>query len=277
VPLYLYLIDHGGLDTFLINGSADTNTPTEHDTWLATLEQTTGADTINVFIEACRSGSFIDGLQEMAGPGRVVIASTNRDHNAYASDQGAYFSDAFLTAVGESKDLRQSFQEAETAVRATSLLQEPWIDDDGDGIPNEPEDGGLAQRRGLVVSSPFYDRPPVIDVITAPLQIGGFSATIEAQVRDDIAVDEVWAVIYPPSFEEPAPTDTMPELDLTSIRLSDSDCDGSYNGTYGGFTELGEYHIVVYAEDDEGDQATPKGVDVWRGWKVYLPTLIKDP
>ena len=44
---------------------------------------------------------------------------------------------------------------------------------------------------------------------------------------------------------------------------------------YGGFTEIGEYHIVVYAEDDEGDQAAPKGTDVQRGWEVYLPIVLK--
>ena len=273
VPLYLYLMDHGGLDTFMINGSDDTVSPSDLDAWLTTLEQTTGADTINVFIEACRSGSFIDGWQEVAGPGRVVIASTSRDYNAYASAQGAYFSDAFFSAVGESKDLCQSFRDAEEAVEATGLRQEPWIDDDGDGVPNEPEDCELARRRGLAAF--FGDRPPVIDAITVPVRIEGYVGTIKARVRDDVGVDDVWAVIYPPSFEEPEPTDTMPALDLTSIKLLDLDGDGEYSGTYTGFTEVGEYHIVVYAEDDEGDQATPKGADVRRGWEVYLPLVVK--
>jgi ligand-binding sensor domain-containing protein len=273
VPLYLYLIDHGGLDTFIINGSDDTISPSDLDAWLTTLEQATGADTINIFIEACRSGSFIDGWQEVAGPGRVVIASTSRDYNAYASAQGAYFSDAFFSAVGESKDLCQSFRDAEEAVEATGLRQEPWIDDDGDGVPNEPEDCELARRRGLAAF--FGDRPPVIDAIAVPLRIEGYVGTIKARVRDDMGVDDVWAVIYPPSFEEPEPTDTMPALDLTSIKLLDLDGDGEYSGTYTGFTEVGEYHIVVYAEDDEGDQATPKGADVRRGWEVYLPLVVK--
>lgn len=274
VPLYLYLMDHGGLDTFLINGSEDTLSPADLDAWLSTLEQSTGADTLNIFIESCRSGSFIDGWQEVAGPGRVVIASTSRDYSAYASPQGAYFSDAFFTAVGESKDLCESFREGERAVRETGLRQEPWIDDDGDAIPNEPEDCGLAQQRGLTAF--FGDRPPVIDAITVPLRIEGYVGTIKAQVRDDIRVDDVWAIIYPPSFEEPEPTDTMPELEgVTTIMLQDRDGDGEYSGTYGGFTEVGQYHVVVYAEDDEGDQAAPKGADVRRGWEVYLPMVVK--
>jgi hypothetical protein len=203
----------------------------------------------------------------------VVIASTSRDYNAYASAQGAYFSDAFFSAVGESKDLCQSFRDAAEAVEATGRRQEPWIDDDGDGVPNEPEDCELARRRGLAAF--FGDRPPVIDAITVPVRIEGYVGTIKARVRDDVRVDDVWAVIYPPSFEEPEPTDTMPALDLTSIKLLDLDGDGEYTGTYTGFTEVGEYHVVVYAEDDEGDQATPKGANVRRGWEVYLPLVVK--
>jgi hypothetical protein len=274
VPLYLYLMDHGGVDTFLINGSGDTVSPADLDAWLSTLETSTGADTVNVIVEACKSGSFIDGLQEIAGPGRVVIASTSSSYNAYASAQGAYFSDAFFSAVGESKDLCESFHAGERAVQATGLRQEPWVDDDGDGTPNEAEDCGLARQRGLAAF--FGDRPPVIDVITVTVSSEGYVGTLKARVRDDIEVRDVWAVIYPPSFEEPDPADTMPELELTSIKLWDLDGDGEYSGTYGGFTEIGEYHIVVYAEDDEGDQAAPKGVDVQRGWEVYLPLVVRE-
>jgi hypothetical protein len=182
-------MDHGGIDTFITNGSSDTTTAMQLDTWLTSLQVSTGADTINVIVEVCRSGRFIDGAQEIAKPGRAVIASTSSSQNAYASTQGAHFSDGLFTALRESRDLCTSFQAGQAAVAPTVLWQTPWLDGNGNGVPNENAHCKVACNRGLAAF--FAERPPTIDSVTVPASITGRSGMINARVRDDVSVASV--------------------------------------------------------------------------------------
>jgi hypothetical protein len=276
IPFYLYLMDHGAVDAFLVAGSGETVRADDLDDWLTDLEGQTGA-AVNVFYEACHSGSFIDGLQEISRPGRVVIASTGRENNAYASRDGALFSDAFWTQVRQSVDLYTSFQVAKGAVEVTGLWQTPWLDDNGDGIPNSG-DGQVARQRGLGNVLSFADRPPTIDWVRGPGGIVDGNGALRARVRDDGGGEvDVWAVVYPPSFQEPAPTvdGTIPELGLPRVVLSDSDGDGEYVGVYEGFVEDGVYHVVVYARDGSGNHALPVVTAVQTHWWSYLPLVLK--
>jgi len=278
-PFYLYLMDHGGVDTFLAHGSGDTITPDELDGWLNGLEGTTGTP-VSVIYEACHSGSFIDGVEEISEPGRVVIASTGRTNSAYAAPgRGARFSDAFFTALGQSQDLYTAFEWGGAAVEATGLWQTPWLDDDGDGVANTSSDGEVARGRGLASFALAGGRPPAVDGVWLPAGIQEGQGIIRAQVRDDGNMRQVgvWVVVYPPSFEEPEPSadGTMPELGLPEVALSDSDEDGEYVGVYEGFVEEGVYRLVVYAEDGEGNLAQPEVLEVRTWWPVYLPLLIR--
>jgi hypothetical protein len=267
------MIDHGGEDVFLINGSRDTVAAGQLDAWLSDLVTATQVSAVNVVIEACRSGSFIERAPEIARAGRVVITSAAANQNAYASPDGAYFSDAFFPALQESQDLCTGFQAASQAVQQTGLWQTPWLDANGNSVPNEAADCELARGSGL--AAPFAERPPVIDAITVPLSLPGPDGVIRAAVRDDVHVDKVWAVLYPPSFVEPPPGDTTPELDLPTLDLTDSDRDGEYTGTYIKFTERGAWRVIVYAQDGAGNQATPQRGSIWVGTRLWLPLVVK--
>jgi len=274
IPFFLYLADHGGIDAFLTDGSGDTITPDELDGWLDALEDE--GVPVNVVYEACHSGSFIDGLKKQR---RVVIASTGRLNNAYPSRRGALFSDAFFTQLGQCKDLYTSFRAATAAVGATGLWQTPWLDDNGDGMPDD-KDGAVARQRGLPICG-FVDRPPVIDRVTPPASIVDGDGVLGAQVRDDGGAKglEVWAFVYPPSFKEPPPTGdgTMPDLeDLPKVLFSDTNGDGEYVGVYEDFIEDGAYHVVVYAQDAAGNHALPAVMTVRTKWWAYLPAVVRD-
>jgi Leucine-rich repeat (LRR) protein len=271
-PLYLYMMDHGGEDVFLINGSGDTVTAGQLDAWLSGLETTTQVSAVNVVIEACRSGSFIERAPEIAKAGRVVITSAAANQNAYASPDGAIFSDAFFPALQESQDLCTGFQAASQAVQQTGLWQTPWLDANGNSVPNEAADCELA--RGLGLAAAFAERPPVIDAITVPLSISGPAGIIRAAVRDDVGVARVWAVLYPPSFVEPPPGDTTPELNLPIVELT-AQGNGEYVATYTGFTERGAWRVVVYAQDGAGAQAAPQRGSIWVGSRLWLPVVVK--
>jgi hypothetical protein len=185
VPFYLYLVDHGYYDQFLAAGLTGRVFAEQLNLWLSNLEATSGADNINVILEACKSGSFIDvtglGPNKISGLNRVVIASTSSTLDAYPSAQGAYFSDVFWTAVGQNQDLKTAFDTARQAVQATGLSQQPWLDDNGDAVANS-QDGAVARGRG--VGSSFGDHAPTIDWLQVG-NIAGGTGAVQAQIRDD--------------------------------------------------------------------------------------------
>jgi 3D (Asp-Asp-Asp) domain-containing protein len=276
VPFYVYLVDHGHYDQFLAAGTGGKITASDLDLWLTNLEAMSGADNVNVIVEACHGGSFIDvttlGPAEVSGRNRVVIASTSSALNAYASAEGAYFSDAFWTALGQNQDLKTAFERAAQAVGTTGLSQQPWLDDNGDAAA-DGRDGALARSRGL--GGAFAGSPPAIDWVRVGVMSDG-QAAVQAQVRDDYGVSGVWAVVYPPGFVEPEPTQdgTTPVLNVPTATLTLAGVD-LYGTVYQGFTQTGQYRLVMYAQDGDGNQALPQGVQICVGC-VYLPLVVRN-
>ena len=75
--LYLYLIDHEGLDRFHADVGVELLS-TDLDAWLNTLEQATGAEQITVIIEACHSSSCVAHPGSLSKEGQVIITSTKK-------------------------------------------------------------------------------------------------------------------------------------------------------------------------------------------------------
>ncbi|MEZ4732847.1 MAG: fibronectin type III domain-containing protein [Caldilineaceae bacterium] len=276
-PFFVYLMDHGFADKYCVSGCNDAGkiTPTDLNNWLRTLETETGVDEVNVIIEACQSGSFLDRLngeaQDIANSlsraGRVIITSTDRVNNAYASAQGAYFSDAFFSCLADSGHLKACFDQGVAAVAATGVEQVPWLDDNGDGLANG-NDGTVAQNR--VVTRFFSSIRP--QITGATLERQGANGTLTATIEEGAeAIDIVWAAIYPPSFEEPEGV-TL-NLNVPTVRLEpDPSAPGRYTFTYpNGFTEAGDYRVIFYAQDTEGIHATPRQPGA--GGSLYLPLI----
>jgi len=274
-PLHIYMMDHGVIEGFCTDGCGSSGQTTSQDlnTWLTTLETATSADTINVLIEACHSGSFIDREQvvdSISKAGRVVIASTGRTNNAYASAQGAYFSDAFFSCVVGSGSLKTCYDQAVTAVGLAGHNQTPWLDDTGDGLSN-PSDGSIAQNR--YIASSFGSFQPEIEAVTVTVE--GGTGTLTARVEQGAdEIDVVWAAVYAPSFQEPVST-TL-NLGVPVLLLEpDPDTEGLYTATYpSGFTEEGTYRVVFYAQDGAGTHAPPRLVTTDK--RVYLPVVVKN-
>jgi hypothetical protein len=184
----------------------------------------------------------------------VIITSTDRDHNAYASAQGAYFSDAFFSCVADSNSLKACFDQAKAAVQTTGVNQVPWLDDHGDGLYNA-SDGTVAQTR-LVTSFFSSIRPEITNVsVTKQETSGVLSANVQEGAE---AIELVWAAVFPPSFQEPG--DVTLNLNVPVVRLEpDPATPGRYTFPYtNGFTEQGEYRVVFYAQDRVGINAVPR-------------------
>jgi len=260
-PLFIYMMDHGLADRFCITGCAGANsiTPDEMDGWLTTLENESGVTAVTVVYEACVSGSFIHhqggGVGDsISKPGRVIITSTGFNNNAYASAQGAYFSDAFFSCVADSGNLKACFDQGKAAVTTTGVNQTPFLDDNGDGVYNPAGDGSVAINRH--VTRFFSSVRPVI--ASVDVQKSGANGVLSATVTEGAEQTElVWAAIYGPSFQEPA--DVTINLNVPALKLEPvAGQPGKFSVNYtNGFVEPGDYRIVFYAQDRLGLNAAP--------------------
>ena len=116
-PLTIYIMDHGNIDRIYVDEPfGERISPLQLHEWLNTLEQAQPQAKVTVVIEACHSGSFIEGTESLSKPGRIIISSTNVENVAYASAQGAQFSDRFLVSLREGFSLVGSFWDARNAV-----------------------------------------------------------------------------------------------------------------------------------------------------------------
>ncbi len=166
-PFFVYFVDHGLDEKFCVSGcgAGQAVSPLEVNSWLDALEAARGVDQASVIVEACRSGSFInrEGGNPLGGlgkAGRVIITSTDAQNNAYASAEGAFFSDAFFSCAVNNQDLKSCFDQGVAAVQATGVSQRPQLDDNGDGLFNGG-DGALARTRYL--TNLFTSTAPTID------------------------------------------------------------------------------------------------------------------
>ncbi len=281
VPLYLYLVDHGLTDRFKADGDSVAHhiTAAELDLWLTTLEDATGADNINVIIDACYSGSFIDktpdGPATISSRNRVVIASTTSTLQAFGppEGQGLYFSNAFFTALDNQQSLLVGFETGKQAVAAQKYPQLPWLDDNGDHSV-DPTDGALAAGRAL--------RRVALGGLSPSIEwVQGNASTrqIQARITDDSPTVTAWVEVFTPSYVPPRPdgSGTTRIVNVPVVHLTDPDGNGIYVGTFD-FIEEGAYRLVAHARDSEGSLALPEsgfarlgGNDV----RQYLPLLLR--
>jgi hypothetical protein len=275
-PLTVFFVDHGSHDAvYLDSPSQQLVSPAQLDGWLSQLQALHPGVKINLIIEACKSGSFIEPTQTVSRPGRLVVTSTSSTALAWASGQGAVFSDHFVASLGQDASLASAFRAAQAAVAGTGNPQHPWIDGDGDGVANETEDMAEAAARGFSYPGTLIDQwPPYVVPLQQPISISQGTALLRVEVRDDTHVDSVWALIYAPSYEPPASQDELVWEQVVSVNLSPEGA-GWYRTNYPGFNELGSYRIVFYAEDNEGLQARPLEVNAWSGRQVFLPMLLR--
>ena len=148
--LMLYLIDRSDPNLFSLDRTVgESFSPADLDGWLAQLESAVPGLTTYVVIEQCYAGSFIGVSAAASRPGRLILASTSAGGLAYASTTGAVFSDALLDALNPGINLADAFEQARFAAMLLHPDQTPWLDGNGDGIPNEIADTQAAAQHVL--------------------------------------------------------------------------------------------------------------------------------
>lgn len=278
--LTIYLMDHGDKEVIYLNKAQnETATSEQINQWLAQLESGLPGLKINIMIEACYSGSFVSLPNSLSKAGRLVMTSTNDSKLAWASPQGAHFSDHLIEAMGRKSSLYTSFQRAQVAAQTFHAEQTPWLDGNGNSVPNEADDYAVAAQRGFDVAGTLSEVwPPFIAEAAGPTTIADGQGLLRAEVSDDKGVKHVWAAIYPPNYTPPSDGDALvrdeDNLAIARIKL-ERRTDGDYTGLYTGFQQAGAYRIVIYAEDDDGLTAQPVVLEVTSGGQIFLPLVVR--
>ncbi len=271
--LVIYLLGNGDLETFEIN-QTETLTVLELDNWLDSLQEELPGG-VAVIYDGCRSGSFLHALTPPAGKDRILIASSGPDQPAWVLSNGAIsFSQYFWSRVANGGNIRDAFIHAKNAMGLLRNNQSPCMDDNGNGVGNEKEDGQLARNYTLGAGVILAGDDPIIgSVYLVQTQGGAASETIRANgVTTTGVMSRVWAVVTPPNFSPGSPT--VPVTELPTFELSQVS-DSGYEGICNRFDLPGDYHIAVYTMDDEGNVSTPKTLTVSRDAIVDVAPDIK--
>lgn len=259
--LIIYMVDHGGEELFHLD-YGDHITADELKTWLDGLQQTRAMRVI-VIVDACMSGSFLNGLAITDGvhaqSERIVIAGAGPNEPAWFQNEGGIsFSRYFWDTAYMTGRLFRSY----ISGRDHMVIQHPLADRDGNGSADEITLVGLFNDpaseiligRGRIAAS-------------TPPEIGGIcnDQTIECESSATITASDivfyngelsVIARILPPTYDA-EPSDE-PVEELPAIKLTDSNQDGTYTGEYGDFSRTGVYRVVVFATDKEDMTSVPK-------------------
>ena len=148
--LILYLVDHGDNKK---NFFLDLTLPFPEGTlsanqlagWLNTLQATMRGRVI-VVNEFCYAGSFVKPLMVPEGSNfqRVTITSSSALENTLMEGENT-FGYKFWEKISNGKTVGETFTEAQKMVLN---WQHPWLDGNGNGIANEPNEGNLSRHLG---------------------------------------------------------------------------------------------------------------------------------
>ena len=253
----VYLVDHGGSETFRMTGT-QLLSASQLGSFVDTLQNAALAP-ITIIYDACQSGSFLDALTNPQRD-RVVIASAQADQSAFFVDGGSLsFSNHFWSQIFAGGSVADAFDTARTITEAGFPEQSPLIDANGDG-QSTTTDVALAGQRFIGNATANDNTIPSISTVTDPstLASGNTASFFADGVADDDGVARVWGVVRPPSPQLPGtasdPVRSLPEFELAYV----NDGRSRWEGQYSGFDTPGTYTITLNAEDSNGNRAIPR-------------------
>jgi hypothetical protein len=291
-PLIIVMVDHGFRDAFYIGD--ETITPSELNSWLATLEgklnPTAIAEKRIVIIGACYSGSFIPANSKQ---GRVMITSSAEDEESYKGPlepdgirSGEFFMEELFKQLWRGETFKGAFEKAaaqtETFTRKgggttnaksppyfDNAMQHPLLDDNGDGIGNNvlsegQGDGQVAQSLylgvGLSYDTNSEDNPAELLEVTETLylDINTSSTQMWAVANDDSQASSVWMEVRPPSksLSSQGGTEQL-EIDLNKVFMTFNESASRWERTYDLFDESGMHEVFYFVRDVQTSEISP--------------------
>lgn len=257
--LVLYLVGTG-LESGIWLNENETLSVSELDSWLDEVQIEYGIK-ITVVIDAEFSGTWLPYLAPPENSKRILIAEPSPDGIAVSqADNEISFSAFFWKEILKGIPVGISFSRAKDTIEmlAGSIgRQTPLLDDNGNGIGNDPEDGDFADSHVIGVGIKLAENAPVIGSIIPTIVLeAGNTVTIWAEDITSVGgVKSVRAVVHPPNalYDQSHESYSVSE----TFELKDNG-NGRYEGTYDGIDPAGEYRIIVYARDEAGHQSQIK-------------------
>ena len=248
--LVIYLVDHGGFQTFYLS-IEETLKANDLKGMLDTF-QANNHKTVCLIYEACMSGSFISALNSNK-ENRFIITSTAKDKKEYMLSEGLLsFSYQFWTYIQNGETLLKAFINTEDDI--SHISQAPQLDLDNDGQYNPNRDKYL-ETDYWIGSGIMAALPPEIKRVIGSNKQTHFKLIAEG-VSGLNPIARVWGIVFRPDYVPGAFNETiltMPEVTFEPLE----DNSETYIGDYTPITIPGVYKFVVYAIDDFGTLSQP--------------------
>ena len=199
-----------------------------------------------VVLDFCQAGSVLEPLKHSA-PGRrtVISACASNEPTYFIAGGQVSFSDAFFGGLLTGLDLADAFSLARDAM---SVYQSAELDANGDGVYSPNSDP--AQVAGIYVGASFIagkDIPQIGHVMGDQSLYSDTTATLWAyDISSAYELSRVWCLVVPPGHN---PNPTNPVADLPLLEMAYNPHTGRYEAEYSGFSELGAYKLMYYAQD----------------------------
>ena len=253
--LVLYITDHGGDGSFRMSDT-ELLQASDLNTWLDQLQAIKNASIVVIY-DACQSGSFLPVLAASETPNRVVISSAQADEPAYFTSAGALsFSYFFWGNIFNGMTVGNAFFSARNATRYAYSNQSPLLDDNGNGIGNEDDDGLAARDIHIGNGVVSADDLPIIGSPVPIRHLYGEDSVIFSvnDVTDASGISRVWAILTPPNREIADPSIPILEIDTSEFILTD---DSRYEGEVKGLGTIGTYTLAIFAKDKNNTISLP--------------------
>jgi len=248
-PNVLFLAGHGHVGEFDINGNLEDNIKIDTlSLWLdeANLDQATP---LVVIFEACFSGSY---MSDITASNRIIITACRDDQFADYLD-GESFSTHFWHEIWYGNNVWDAFSFAYDWSMANLNGQEPLLDADGNGVPNEESDRIIASS--VYLGGRYVHGAGLPKIVNYPENLQLIAGQVDVWAECNNIMDRVWFRIFPIDYTGVPPIQELPYNEMLHSG------NGRYESTFidDGYinTDL-NYNIQIQGVDDIFNYAVPR-------------------
>jgi hypothetical protein len=266
--LVIYMIGHGGVQSYgenaggyFVIGKNDFLYAAAFDDYLDTLQtQNQQLRKVILIYDSCHSGSFIGTLKPPEKKKRYIVTSASENElAAFMNNGGLSFSYQFWSKIFNGGNLLQSFNFAKNMM---SAYQHSLIDLNADGNPCDYTDKELANKVVIGKGINYAINKPSITQVCDEITLKG-SSSKSFWIKDVLPlnkVENIWAVIVPPNYDQLTTDDPITDKNFDIMELKDEDNDGTYEGAYHHFDDIGTYKIACYASYPYNHEGVPRTI-----------------
>ncbi|KPA14870.1 Peptidase C13, legumain [Candidatus Magnetomorum sp. HK-1] len=254
--LVLYMTGQGDTESFKLGGE-DSLSFDQLSQWLDQLQETIEGP-VTIIYDACYAGNYINYLKPVSGKKRIVIAGSDKDQPFCLLYNGRLsFSGFFWEGIQNGFNVEQTLFNVVNSLFFLKINQTPVIDDNGNGIGNEKTDRVLAQSVVIGTGIQIGNEIPVIDHINIS-QSDITPSTIEIKVNnvsENGNIVEIFAFVKYPDEQHIQPECFMKVHPTINFHFNSET--NTYEGLLTDLSLSGEYEIIIYSRDIDGNFSSP--------------------